>query len=79
MTNSEWLNTEQAAAYLGISKPTLYALTSQRKIKFSKPNGNQNFFKREWLDEYMNNGVVKTADEIDQAAADHVVSGGITK
>lgn len=74
--NSEWLNTEQAAAYLGISKPALYALTSQRKIRFSKPNGNQNFFRKEWLDEYMNSGVVKTREELETEAANHVVNGG---
>ncbi len=74
MKNSDLLTSKEAAEYLKIELPTLYALTSNRKIKFTKPGGNRIYFRKEWLDEYIDSGAVKTQDEIDQAAADHIVN-----
>lgn len=67
------LTTKEAADYLRIEISTLYALTSQRKIKFTKPGGNRVYFKQEWLDNYLEAGAVKTAEEIEQEAADYAV------
>lgn len=42
----------QSAIYLSISKPTLYRLVSQRKIKFYKIGGSLKF-KRKDLEQYI--------------------------
>lgn len=51
----EVLNVDQAAAFLHIAKPTLYAMTSQRKIPFYK-NGKRVLFKRKELEAWLSEG-----------------------
>ncbi|MBV7533046.1 helix-turn-helix domain-containing protein [Chitinophaga sp. sic0106] len=47
------LTSEEAAIYLGISKATLFKLTSKQVLPFSKPNGKLIYFKRTSLDDWM--------------------------
>lgn len=47
------LNLEEAAAYLGIAKSTLYKHTSEGNIAFYKPSGKLISFKREDLDKWI--------------------------
>jgi excisionase family DNA binding protein len=49
---SEVLNPDQAAAFLNISKPYLYRLTSSGDIPFSKPHGKMIYFSRKDLVDY---------------------------
>jgi excisionase family DNA binding protein len=49
---SEVLNPDQAAAFLNISKPYLYRLTSAGEIPFSKPHGKMIYFSRKDLVDY---------------------------
>ncbi len=49
---NEFLNFEQAILYLGISKSSLYKLTSSKQITFYKPKGKL-FFKKEDLTTYI--------------------------
>lgn len=42
-----------ACEYMGISKSTLYKLTSERKIDFYKPNGQLLYFKKKDLDDFV--------------------------
>ena len=55
--SSPWLNVDEAANYTGLSKDSLYKLTSAKAIPHSKP-GKRLLFKREdldaWLDGYRN-------------------------
>ncbi len=52
--NKEILTLEEACLYMGISKSTMYKLTSQSKtITFYKPTGKLIYFKRKDLDEFM--------------------------
>lgn len=44
---------EEASKYLGVSKSTLYKLTSTRKITFTKPNGGKIYFNKSNLDEWL--------------------------
>lgn len=54
---NQFLSFKQAVNYLGISKSTLYKLTSTSQIKFYKPKG-KIFFKEEDLLSFMTqNGV----------------------
>lgn len=50
--NKDFLNIEQAAEYLGVSKQTLYRLASERKIVSYKPTRFL-YFKLEDLKEYI--------------------------
>ena len=49
-----------ASEYLGISKSTLYKLTSERKIDYYKPNGQMVYFKKQDLDNYVFDNKVKS-------------------
>ncbi len=50
----EILTLEEACLYMGISKSTMYKLTSQTKsITFYKPTGKLIYFKRKDLDNFM--------------------------
>lgn len=60
---NERLTAPQAADYLNIALPTLYAYTSQKAIKHYKAGKKLSFLKSD-LDEYMNEGRRKTADEM---------------
>lgn len=48
MEKNKFLSFKEAITYLGISKSTLYKLTSSKQIKFYKPKG-KIFFKEEDL------------------------------
>lgn len=48
------LTVEESAIYLGISKSTLYKLTSSGKINVTKPNGKKAYIVKEDLDSWMN-------------------------
>ncbi len=50
--NKDFLNIEQAAEYLGVSKQTLYRLAGERKIVSYKPTRFL-YFKLEDLKEYI--------------------------
>lgn len=47
------LTMDEAVTYTGMSKHTLYKLTSGKKIRHSKPNGKMIFFLRADLDGWM--------------------------
>lgn len=49
----EFLSLNEAALYTGITKSTLYKLTHNRQIPYSKPSGKLCFFRRSDLDEWM--------------------------
>lgn len=50
---------KDAAHYLGISKWTLYRLTCERKIEFSKPNNRIIYFTKRGLDAYASKNPIK--------------------
>ena len=49
----EILDTKEALIYIGIKSSTLYKLTSQKAIPFSKPNGGKLYFQKLELDQWM--------------------------
>lgn len=51
--NDKPLTTEETCQYLGIKKPTLYALTSGKKIPHYKPNGSLLYFKKSDLNNFV--------------------------
>lgn len=64
----EFLNVEEAANYLCISKSTLYKLTSSKKIVYYKPNNKISLFKIEDLKNFIEKGRVHTLEEYSSIA-----------
>lgn len=55
---------EEATWYLGISKSSIYKLTSKKEIPFYSPGGKKLFFKREELDSWIYQSKVMPTDEV---------------
>lgn len=51
--NIQYLKTQQAAEYLGLSLPSLYRLTSGGIIPTLKPGGKIIYIKKQDLDDYI--------------------------
>jgi len=49
----DFLNTKQAADYLGVSIKTIYSYTNKRTIPFYKVNNRKVLFKKKDLDEFL--------------------------
>ena len=68
----EVLTLEEAAAYLGISKSTLYKLTHQHEIPFYRPNGKLIYFEKAELLKWMRQVRSMSEDEIRETAVQHM-------
>ena len=66
------LTLEEAAAYLGISKSTLYKLTHQHEIPFYRPNGKLIYFEKSELLKWMRQSRTMSETETQEAAAQHM-------
>ena len=53
MENEEYMNSQEAAAYLQISDRTVRTLCQNRKIRHERLNERNFRFKKTWLDEYL--------------------------
>jgi excisionase family DNA binding protein len=73
-TASKPLDLGGGAAYLHISKSHLYQLTSKGLIAHFKPAGKKIYFQKEDLDAYLLRNRRAAANEIDEAAASHIVN-----
>ncbi|MFX3626069.1 MAG: helix-turn-helix domain-containing protein [bacterium] len=62
------LNVNEASKYLDIAKPTLYALTSKRKIPHMKV-GKKLYFDKAELDSWLKTYRKKTEDDINNSEA----------
>ena len=63
LCQKEIFNFDEAAAYLSISKSTLYKLTSKKESPFYKPN-RLVFFERAELDNWIRAAAVKSEDQL---------------
>lgn len=64
LCQKEILNFDEAAAYLSMSKSTLYKLTAKKEIPHYKPNRFV-FFERSELDNWIRSAAVKTEEHLD--------------
>ena len=64
--NKEMLSLAEACRYMGISKSTMYKMTSQRKISHFSPGGKLIYLKRTELDAWMQKNRRSTEEEIDE-------------
>lgn len=68
------LTLAEAAVFLGVKPSQLYKLTSQKAIPHSKPNGKIIYFDRDELIEWVRQGRVMTASDINHAAQSRLQS-----
>ena len=71
----EVLTSDEAAAYLGISKSALYKLTMGRKIPFYK-SAKLCYFDRQEIIAWMKSHRVATKEELDEKAREIIVKKG---
>jgi excisionase family DNA binding protein len=64
----EILTIDEASAYLGIAKSTLYNFTSTRKVPHYKLNGKSCYFRRSELDAWILQNRVSTDAELEMHA-----------
>ena len=72
--SKEVLNLEEAAAFLGVKKSTLYKMTHFSQIPYYKPAGKLIFFEKSALLDWVRNVKVKSGDEIREETALHLSS-----
>ena len=72
----EVLTSDEAAAYMGISKSYLYKLTMKQLIPHYKPMGKMCYFNRVELENWLQSNRVATADEISQQAQTYCMRKG---
>jgi len=68
---NEIFNIDQTATYLGLSKPTLYHMTSTRLIPHYKVS-KKIYFKRNEIDLWISKHKIKTNVEIEQEANEYL-------
>jgi excisionase family DNA binding protein len=69
------LTFDEVVRFTSLSKSYLYKLTSLGKIPHYKPNGKQIYFERAQVEAWLMQNPIKTAQEIEQEAANYVVLG----
>ena len=69
------LTFKQAATYIDVSCSHLYKLTSQAKIPHFKPQNKKIYFCKAELDRWLLTNRITPTDEVEAAAATHIVSG----
>ena len=61
----EYMDMNQASAYLRLKKSYIYNLVFKNKIPFYKPNGKKLYFNKVELNEWIRQSRVKTVDEFE--------------
>ena len=75
-TTKEVLTSDEAAAYMGISKSYLYKLTMRGAVPHYKPMGKMVFFNRGELEQWLQQNRVASDVEIADAANRYCAKGG---
>ena len=68
------LSLDDVVILTGLSKSTIYRLTSQKRIPFYKPNGGLCYFSRKEIEDWMLRNRVDTVDEIKAEATTYCVT-----
>lgn len=72
--NKEMLTVTEAADFMGISKSTLYKMSFNRDLPVYKPTGGRIYFKREDIDNYLQQNRVMSNKEIEQEAINYLAN-----
>lgn len=76
-TTKEVLTSDEAAAYMGISKSYLYKLTMRQQVPHYKPMGKMCYFNRAELEQWLQQNRCATATEITDRANRYAMKGGV--
>lgn len=68
LAQKEVLTLDEAAQYTGMTKSSLYKLTSKKKIPHYKPNGKNCFFRRTELEDWLTTNPVATEADLNGRA-----------
>ncbi len=71
------LTAKEMATYMGIKLSTLYKMTHNNILPFSKPNGKMIFFDRVEVEDWMRSNRYATQQEVSQQAAAYCQKGGV--
>lgn len=71
------LTFDDVSLLTGLSKQTLYKLTSSHKIPHYKPNGKLVYFKRSEVEEWQTTNRVQSVDEATSAAQKHIIDKAV--
>lgn len=69
--NKNVLTFSEAVDYTGLSRSSLYKLTANGEIPFSKPKGKLIYFSKEKLDQWLLSNEHKSAEEIKKEALEY--------
>jgi excisionase family DNA binding protein len=69
------LTFEEGCEFTGLSKSYMYKLTHRNQVPFFKPHGKNIYFSREELEAWLLKNPVKTAEAVEQEAANYVALG----
>jgi excisionase family DNA binding protein len=69
------LTFEEGCEFTGLSKSYMYKLTHRNKIPYFKPHGKNIYFSREELEKWLLKNPVKTAEAVEQEAANYATLG----
>lgn len=69
---SKLMNAKELAEYLSLSIATIYGMTHKRVVPFYK-QGKRLHFKRDEIDNWINEGRTKSIDEIEKEATDYII------
>ncbi len=67
------LTFEEGCEFTGLSKSYMYKLTHRNRIPHFKPHGKNIYFSREELEKWLLKNPVKTAEAVEQEAANYIV------
>ena len=73
----EILTSTEAAQYMGVALSYLYKLTMRREIPHYKPTGKMVFFRRDELEQWLQNNRIMTQDEAKAAALPNAKRRGL--
>lgn len=68
------LTMDEMVVFTGLSKSTLYKMTSRKEIKHYKPNNKLIYFKRDEVEAWLFSNAINTDEEITQKATDYCYS-----
>jgi excisionase family DNA binding protein len=68
------LTFEECCLYTGISRTYMYKLTCTNRVPHFKPHGKTIYFSKEEIDRWLMKNPVKTREQVEQEAANYVIS-----
>ncbi|MFB9056698.1 helix-turn-helix domain-containing protein [Mariniflexile ostreae] len=76
IVHKEILSFKEALIYLDVSESTLYKLTANKAIEFTKPNGGKIYFKKLELDNWMLQNESKSKRASEEEVFNHLKRNG---